>query len=116
MGKAVAPLSGPLGEEMAQVMGSEGSLADVVVSDVLELPWPPRRVLGADVSTARAGVAIRTLHDHLRQSHGIGIGLETGSAIIDLVSDLRHLADALGMDWSYVTEMADENHDAEVGG
>ena len=114
MSKAKAPLSGPLGDDLAKVMESEGNLGDVVVTDIVELPWPPRRLLGSDVPTARAGVAAATMHDYVRHAYGSPVGLEVQSAMIDAVSDLMHLADALGLDWSYVTEMAGENHADEV--
>jgi hypothetical protein len=108
MAIAMAPLAGSeLGEELAQVKAAEGTLADVVVDDIAALPWPTGDE--GNLPTRRAGIAVRTL-----LAHGMA-GTEIQSAVIDLMSDLLHLVDALGLDGHYIEDGAYENYRNERG-
>lgn len=97
----------PLDDELREVLADEETLADVVVSDIAALPWPAVGSAGGNLATQRAGLAARVLAEH-----GTG-ALEVQSAVIDLVSDLLHLGDALVLDMDYVLEMAYANQRAE---
>jgi hypothetical protein len=104
MSTATAPITDP---ELLDYLAN-GGLGDMVVSQVADLDWPARPDSDGDVPTARAGVAARTLLAYTEIAQGTAT-LESQSAVIDLVSDLMHLADALGMDWDYILDSAEEN-------
>ncbi len=110
MAIAMAPLTGSeLAEELAEVKATQGTLADVVVDDIAKLPWPEIGSSLGNLPTQRAGQAVRTL-----LAHGAA-GLEVQSAVIDLMSDLLHLVDALGLDGAYIEDGAYENYRNERG-
>ena len=41
---------------------------------------------------------------------------ELQSSFTDMLGDLRHLCDAVGVDWDRAVERSDRDHDAEVRG
>lgn len=65
-----------------------------------------------DLNTRRAGFALAAV---IRYGELTGeMHDEVESVITDLASDLRHLADALGIDWWDIEERAERNHDGEL--
>lgn len=92
-------------------------LATGNAAQLAALPWPT----DADVmepsaarNTQAAGFAAQALAEHARLS-GWG-DLSAESAAIDLVTGLMHLADAAGMSFVYIQDMARRNYDDETQG
>lgn len=65
-------------------------------------------------NVARVIAASRALHAHTGQVVPDGEEAHV-EAMTDLIADLHHLADCMGLDWIKITDLAEIHHDDEAG-
>ena len=64
----------------------------------------------------RAGWAARGLVAYAQHLGGAKLNEDIGVALTDLLGDLRHLCDALGVDWDAAVSRSEYDHYCEVRG